>query len=1003
MPRPGAQARSRAPQAAPEGASQEQSAAPRGRAGAPGAQQGFGEVELLRTLSTLVRAHADEPDKIGSALLELTKVRAIERPWLDRAYAVLVAQFGPVFADEAFAPLTTEGGPATDPRLARLDGMGSSELSAIVFNASGQQRWVQRGGRWEARDADGVSLELYRAAWRKRQQLAGTARSKPRPTLNLVDSYRGVGVEGDSRSARAAKAWEARAWRESGQASQRLSEAEGALANHEADVMNLKASDASQKDKAPRRAALREQEREIKAELRQARAEEKRAAKALAEVAEARRAAARDMGKMAIARQVDRFQQQGLKLAGRREEASKAAAAAQREAAEAHLDVVRLWADPRYEGAPPEAETTRLRRRHEAALSRVASSQQAVEELDGLIAEVRDKEAAAKARLVAGRRAPRPFTPGAIDRVVRGEGALRVHVMGKDGKPVVVMLPADTSDEAIREAVNKRMGLEPGPKEAPGLRERLREKVTTDVATDVVRVGETGQLVEAFRHDVRGEESVLGSQEWSTTRAGVVEGGYSLDVGPGRVSASVSGKAALVDVNSTWMWPVFGAGFMGEAVDARLYVFARGFVGVEAKAALIANAASQPIKPGGLPTVDFDKLTQGSGMKADPATGIATPEGKQRGVDGSASAFAGAKLTLGAGMDLRWHKKGQDHYDGKLARIADNLVDALSMGSEGLAWLLDQVAAEEGAQKLLSALFEWGAQGIVPLIGIEAQVEGSAGAGAQACFKLRRAGGRFEFKAGASATYGVGMGTQVVISLDAVEGMKFALICAGELYERGWDWAIDEARALGGEILGAVADLRDWLFEWFAADDKVREAVAQGAHRFVPPRERGRMIATLCDGGVANASEDAILEIITYSASVSDLALVLQSAKDLGTTIDDLYWSIDGRQDDLLDELLTQQYGRSVFCECWWRESTRIRRIKRYQGKWIAVFDSWRDADGEGDSKPWQKADGTWETWLDAPRGALEMKLHGGGVIGRFNTPAEAKDAAEGSWWFKQG
>ncbi len=84
----------------------------------------------------------------------------------------------------------------------------------------------------------------------------------------------------------------------------------------------------------------------------------------------------------------------------------------------------------------------------------------------------------------------------------------------------------------------------------------------------------------------------------------------------------------------------------------------------------------------------------------------------------------------------------------------------------------------------------------------------------------------------------------------------------------------------------------------FGADDRMREAVANGDHRYLPPDGRANMIKTMLDGYCGDADEDAILVVMRYSASKGDLRAVLSHVKgNVADSVDRILWKLDGSQD----------------------------------------------------------------------------------------------------------
>ncbi len=360
-------------------------------------------------------------------------------------------------------------------------------------------------------------------------------------------------------------------------------------------------------------------------------------------------------------------------------------------------------------------------------------------------------------------------------------------------------------------------------------------------------------------------EGPLGSTRVSKYSALSGEAKAGVDVAIGKdglqAEASAEAKATLVDFQERWEWR-FPFELLGEETEATLYMFAKGMVGAEAKAQISANVKALSPKS---PKIDENEVMAG------------------------VNAFAGAKLSLGVGAAYEWKKKAHKAYAPKLKKSARAIMDLVYIANPALGWILDQLSAEEAAVQLLDWLFEWGAQGKVPLLGIEAMGEGSAGVGVQAMAKAGIKGGKLDFMAKANATWGLGLGGQVKVMLDVVEGPKYAVICLGELMPMVKQYTREQLDKAVQAGIGFVGDIWSWL----SADDKVREAVGKGVHKVADVKQRGEMIKTLMSGWCADEDEDAICDIVEVSKKRGDMWAVIIAAG--GSS--EIKWALDGAQD----------------------------------------------------------------------------------------------------------
>ena len=85
----------------------------------------------------------------------------------------------------------------------------------------------------------------------------------------------------------------------------------------------------------------------------------------------------------------------------------------------------------------------------------------------------------------------------------------------------------------------------------------------------------------------------------------------------------------------------------------------------------------------------------------------------------------------------------------------------------------------------------------------------------------------------------------------------------------------------------------------FGADDRMRESVRKGEHRYAPAEMRAEMIKTMSGGWVSEDDEECILEIIKFSASHGDLRSVVSQAGGANSLLGD----VDGREDSEMRDI----------------------------------------------------------------------------------------------------
>jgi hypothetical protein len=355
----------------------------------------------------------------------------------------------------------------------------------------------------------------------------------------------------------------------------------------------------------------------------------------------------------------------------------------------------------------------------------------------------------------------------------------------------------------------------------------------------------TGGQVSKAVHEDR-QEGVAGpagsTRDSSVTVLGVgaqYKGAVSVGESGVTVEGSAGASATLVSFSEQVKWQ-FPFTVMGEAVNANVYVKAEGMAGAEAKAHVKANL--QRAKP--------------NGLKVD-----------ENAVQAGVSAFAGAKVGVSAGAGLEWQKKSQKTYEPKMAQSGKAVVDLVSMASPPLGWCLRRLGADAAAAKVLGLLFEWGQEGNVPLLAASAGVEGSAGIGGTARAGISLRGGKLKTYAQAKATLGLGLGGTTEIVLDVVEGPKFALIVMGQLREVAEKY-IKEATAKGIQF---ASDTWDQISGWWGSDDRAREAVANGAHKVMPPGHSRKLADDMLGWWCSEEDQAAIVRLLTDLKSMGKL------------------------------------------------------------------------------------------------------------------------------------
>jgi hypothetical protein len=298
--------------------------------------------------------------------------------------------------------------------------------------------------------------------------------------------------------------------------------------------------------------------------------------------------------------------------------------------------------------------------------------------------------------------------------------------------------------------------------------------------------------------------------------------------------ASVGAKAVLVEARENWSWEMPGH-FMGEAVNSKLFFEVSGMIGAEAHAKLKANLGAMKPKE---PKLDMNQVSAG--------------------VDG----FAGMKAKVGVGAAFEWQKQGADAYKQKTMASGKVIIDLLTAMNPPLGYILRHMDADVAAGKLMQNLMQWGKSGTVPLAAIEASIEGSAGIGGTAQASIGMKDGMFDFTTQANATFGVGLGGSVKVSLDCVEGPKFALITMGELRPIAIKFAEDKVKqgiALG---TGFVSGITESISSWWHSKDRAHEGVKARVFEVLPADKNAELIDNLFGWYCCEEDQNAIIEVL---------------------------------------------------------------------------------------------------------------------------------------------
>ena len=341
-------------------------------------------------------------------------------------------------------------------------------------------------------------------------------------------------------------------------------------------------------------------------------------------------------------------------------------------------------------------------------------------------------------------------------------------------------------------------------------------------------------------------------------------------------NAGASADASAVKIEKRFDLDIGTFEVHGERLSGTLFLVLQGSVGIEAQAQIEANlgkmAPTHSLKP------DWNHVFAGTQLaKRIDETG----DGRVNAAGGGASvsAFVGAQASIGAGAALAWHKKADSDYAPKLRKAADTLLTMLAVVNRPLAWALEKMGSEKLIQRVLDWLFRWTEQksAVVPILGVEAIVQGSVGAGVDLVARAGLSNGKLEALVSAHGTWGLGFGGKVRLLIDVGNGVKFALIVLEELVEPAKEFlrqtALDK---LGKEALDFASGIWSDLGSWLEDDDKARELVQHDVHKALAPRDRARLVTRMLDLVVGSESEAAILKVLRDSEAQGDVSEVLK-------------------------------------------------------------------------------------------------------------------------------
>ena len=417
----------------------------------------------------------------------------------------------------------------------------------------------------------------------------------------------------------------------------------------------------------------------------------------------------------------------------------------------------------------------------------------------------------------------------------------------------------------------------PPDKSGDKAKKKAPKGIGTSVKGDVSgTVSTVGGSTEMAGGTLKGSAKLLSGKASGEAGAKISKSGLDL-------SAKAGLDAKLIDFNVTQSWESGKLDLFGEQISGRVYVTVAGMVGAEAKAKMEGNLKAMN---GTVP--DLKQITAGTGMEVKP-DGAITGKGEQPKKEieasgsGKAEVFAGAKLKVAAGVAGSWHQKAPEVYQQGMVNLVNNVI---TMIHPGIAWLLRQVGVGVLVGKL-AGMLGW-KEGMVSLLGLEVGASGSLGLGAHIEAAVGFKGGKLQFKWSMGATWGMGLGTSLDVTLDAKEGVKFALALAGrvpDLQGVATDWLVKNAKGL----VDSIGNIWQNIADWFGADVKIREMVAQRVHEVVPADKRAEMVSTLIGGFCSADDAAAVIQILKFTKKKGDMGALLGKVSSGSIT-----WALDG-------------------------------------------------------------------------------------------------------------
>ena len=274
--------------------------------------------------------------------------------------------------------------------------------------------------------------------------------------------------------------------------------------------------------------------------------------------------------------------------------------------------------------------------------------------------------------------------------------------------------------------------------------------------------------------------------------------------------------------------------------------------------------------------------------------GVKETKGKALAAGAGLDAFGGIKAGMGLKAGLKWQKKSAADYTDAVAAFARSRRFLPASLADFLAF----------AAKYSTGLTEliMGKAGLVDLALFDGKVSGGLGAGLSGKLNVGWSSSKgFVFDATGSAYWGVGGSLSTAVTVDPVEIIRCGIAGLGAGTEI-FDQLGGRGVTMVTDLITSVGSLYTGLVDWYYSDSVAIEGVAGGVHRLVPATERKAMVLAICDSVVGNASEQAILEILEFSAKKGDLAEVLSYIPD-----HKLQNAIDGEEDSLLGGFLAER------------------------------------------------------------------------------------------------